>query len=1059
MLVFWTDCSDKTYLDVLVPMIKRAVPKGTKFRRKQLNAGRLYTPHEGEVCVVMGAQGIDILKEKGILAKNKGIEKYRGTCVKSKKGGYWVFTYAPSITHFDMSKESVLRWDIALAYRLLSTGSLKPDIGEYRWVKSFSSAINCIKEKYEETGKKIDVALDLETMGLVPFEPGKKIVTVFLSHEEGFSDGVYLLTKSKKQRNKIKKQLKWLLTTDKVSMKGANLKYDLIWLRCELGLKCTNFKMDTLIVGSLLNENRSNSLNAHAKEYTTLGGYDDWFNQTYDKGHMEVVPKKDLLTYAGGDTDACLRVAIKQRKEISKHKRLTKLYTTIVHPGVRVFEDIEFHGLVVDRQEYARLRESISEEIKQYRKELIGMMPRAIREKHKERENMLVPAVLQDFLFTKKGLGLKPKMRSEKTKKPSTSYDHLMMFLDDPVAKKFIDTFKLLTAAEKTRNTYIDGFLEHLRSDGRFHPTYALYNGSIYDDDDSAGTVTGRTSARDPAVQCLEGSMRVLTDRGWMPIQKIVEACEQEEKISVLTHTGKIKPVIGHYRNGIKPVFTIVFEHGKVVTSTGNHPYLTNRGWVRADELKTGDTCYALKRNWFRPSDTELYQPNLLQLDSDEKSLSKQKPRFLQELRRQGYKAVQALAPVPELFRGYGGETRGGLVDRPQGCERELHSKKLPMESKHSANKKSKSIKKCQTNNLQGENSDRSSVGAGVWNQPGETPLSVDRFGTTYGDSLDEKEILQCGLFEECKIESIVSDGDCETYDLTIQDSHSFVCEGIIVHNTIPKHTKYAKPLRKCFVAPKGWTFFQIDFDQGELKISACLAEDNTMLQVYRSGGDLHSFTGARFGGYTLEKFMKLKETNREQFDDVRRKAKAGNFGLIYGMQAPGYKEFARTSYGVDMSEAEAVKQRNIFFKTYDGLEPWHGKYKNRAYRDGFVVSPLGRIRHLPLINSSRGDVRSKAERQAVNSPVQSCLSDMCVWSLALIRKRFTMKEVWLAGMTHDSIYGYIPDEYVQERLVEMKHIMETLPLRKVFKWDHQIPFTVSCETGINMADLKEVTF
>jgi hypothetical protein len=84
-------------------------------------------------------------------------------------------------------------------------------------------------------------------------------------------------------------QITWLLTSPKVKLRGANLKFDLIWIAVKWGIECTNFKFDTLLVGTILDENRSNSLNLHAKVYTTIGGYDDSFNKTQDKGKMDKI--------------------------------------------------------------------------------------------------------------------------------------------------------------------------------------------------------------------------------------------------------------------------------------------------------------------------------------------------------------------------------------------------------------------------------------------------------------------------------------------------------------------------------------------------------------------------------------------------------------------------------------------------------------------------------------------------------------------------------------------------------------------------------------------------
>ena len=157
--------------------------------------------------------------------------------------------------------------------------------------------------------------------------------------------------------------MRYLLTTNRVKLVGANLKFDLVWILCKWGITCTNFTFDTLLVGSLLDENRSNSLNAHAKEYTAIGGYDDIFNATFDKGSMEKISQEDLRVYAGGDTDAAYRVKKVICRELVAKPSLARLYVTILHPASRVFEKVERSGMCVDQVKYAELRSDLVSEL------------------------------------------------------------------------------------------------------------------------------------------------------------------------------------------------------------------------------------------------------------------------------------------------------------------------------------------------------------------------------------------------------------------------------------------------------------------------------------------------------------------------------------------------------------------------------------------------------------------------------------------------------------------------------------------------------------------------
>lgn len=775
MLTFWVNTKDDLYKEFIVNTLE-AIGGGIQFKKVDYVEGEMYYPSEGESVLAMGASVVKCMQDEGILAKNRTVPSLRGKVMPYEEtGGIWMVSYNPGLSRIDAKVTPQIKWDITLLERYHRQGNLDPQIGEYEWVTDFSELIEYIKWKHEEEGTKVGIACDLETMGLYPWYPEKDIVSISFSVEEGHAQVLYCL---EDLTDEVIEQIDWLLNSDTVLMRGANFKFDLIWIKEKWGVDCTNFSMDTLIVGSLLNENRSNSLTNHTKEYApTLGGYDDTMNTKFDKGKMESIPKDDLLTYAGGDTDACLRTSNKQKDELRNKKKVQRFYGKLLHPASRAFEDIEYQGMVVDLDEMNKVGAEVDEVITKCKKDIINMMPRRLRLKHKNKENILTPAVIAEFLFTSYGLGLQPKMTTA-TGKASTAKDHLLMFGDVPEAKQFTDLYSELKAAEKTKQTYITGFMQHLRPDNRFHPTYALYSGNVFGSDsakDEAGTVTGRLSAKNPAIQ------------------------------------------------------------------------------------------------------------------------------------------------------------------------------------------------------------------------------------------------------------------------------------------TLPKHTKWAKRLRDCYPAPPDHDFFQIDFSEGELRVAACIAQEDSMINAYLNGLSLHAKTGATLSGVSIDKFMSYKETNPKVFGKNRQGAKAANFGLLYGLQWEGYQEYAHTAFGLELTKIEAKEHRELFFETYPELLYWHERTKGYAHQNGFVISPLGRVRHLPLVHSNNWGVRSKAERQAINSPVQSTLSDLCLLVMAKVKERFTMKEVWIAGMTHDSVYGYIPKKYTMERLSEMKEIAENLPLEKDFGWVPDVPFLLDAEIGDKYSTLEEV--
>jgi DNA polymerase I-like protein with 3'-5' exonuclease and polymerase domains len=266
---------------------------------------------------------------------------------------------------------------------------------------------------------------------------------------------------------------------------------------------------------------------------------------------------------------------------------------------------------------------------------------------------------------------------------------------------------------------------------------------------------------------------------------------------------------------------------------------------------------------------------------------------------------------------------------------------------------------------------------------------------------------------------------------------------------TIPKKTKWSKILRRAFIAPKGYVLFSGDFSQGELRIAADFANEKNMLKAYNNNIDLHAFTGAGLADIDFETFMSYKDNEdpykAKIFETNRQSAKPANFGLLYGMGAQGYKDYAESNYGVKMTLTEAEGQRDKFFATYPGLLPWHKKVKDAAQLMGYVDSPLGRRRHLPLINSRDNQTSSGELRKAVNSPVQSTLSDFSLWATAIAEKEGLTKEAPVVVMIHDQLVAYLPEDNWRFFAKRYRDIMENLPFDQ-FDWNPKVKFVVDVE-------------
>ena len=453
---------------------------------------------KGDLLLVMGESLVKELQRKSVLPKNLGMGKLRES-LHPHQGGHVMVSYSPGIIHVNPRHEPEVKWDARLACRYVRTGRLEPETGAYRWVDNFNVPVTVAKDRSRAEGCPIPAALDLETVGLDPYAENARIVSVAISVDEGES-WVVKVPESGVLSRKALKQLKWLCSTKKVKMVGANLKFDAHWLLKEWDIPIDNHKFDTMLVGSLLNENMANSLEIHAKMHTSLGGYDSFFNEKHDKSRMDLVLRDDpegFLTYAGGDTDACLRVYAKQRSRLMDDERLANFYMKLTQPVSDAFTAIERRGVVVDRDRYLELEKEVSSVHAKLHGELVDMLPRRLKIKYRDDLKITRPVILKDLFFSRKGFGLTPVDFTEKTKAPSTSMNHLKKFLDNDEVKPFVLKLREFNSAQKTLTTYIRGFMSFIRSDGRFHPTYYLGNS------DMGGTDTGRSSCKDPGYQTI----------------------------------------------------------------------------------------------------------------------------------------------------------------------------------------------------------------------------------------------------------------------------------------------------------------------------------------------------------------------------------------------------------------------------------------------------------------------------------------------------------------------------------------------------------------------------
>ncbi|BBC40574.1 DNA polymerase I [Photobacterium damselae subsp. piscicida] len=229
----------------------------------------------------------------------------------------------------------------------------------------------------------------------------------------------------------------------------------------------------------------------------------------------------------------------------------------------------------------------------------------------------------------------------------------------------------------------------------------------------------------------------------------------------------------------------------------------------------------------------------------------------------------------------------------------------------------------------------------------------------------------------------------------------------------IPVRNDEGRRIRQAFIAPQGYKVLAIDYSQIELRIMAHLSGDKALLDAFCHGKDIHAATAAEILGLPLE------QVSSEQ----RRRAKAINFGLIYGMSAFGLAK------QLDMGRGEAQEYMNTYFERYPGVLEYMETTRTVASEQGYVDTLFGRRLYLPDIKSRNGLRRKAAERAAINAPMQGTAADIIKRAMVLVDEWIGQQEsgrVRLLMQVHDELVFEVQESEIESVAQEIKTLMES---------------------------------
>jgi DNA polymerase-1 len=286
---------------------------------------------------------------------------------------------------------------------------------------------------------------------------------------------------------------------------------------------------------------------------------------------------------------------------------------------------------------------------------------------------------------------------------------------------------------------------------------------------------------------------------------------------------------------------------------------------------------------------------------------------------------------------------------------------------------------------------------------------------STYADALVEQINPETGRVHTSYAQAVASTGRLSSSDPNLQN--------------IPIRSEEGRKIRRAFVAEKGWTLLSADYSQIELRLLAHVADIEALKQAFRDGVDIHAMTASQVFGVAVEGMDPM----------VRRKAKAINFGIIYGISPFG---LARQ---LGIARGEAAAYIDAYFERYPGIRDYMERTRTQARERGYVTTLFGRKCHVRGIGDKNPSVRNFAERAAINAPIQGGAADII--KRAMIRLPEVLERAGLAArmllQVHDELLFEVPEAEVEATRGAVTELMESVA-------DLDIPLVLDTGFGSN---------
>jgi DNA polymerase I len=295
---------------------------------------------------------------------------------------------------------------------------------------------------------------------------------------------------------------------------------------------------------------------------------------------------------------------------------------------------------------------------------------------------------------------------------------------------------------------------------------------------------------------------------------------------------------------------------------------------------------------------------------------------------------------------------------------------------------------------------------------------TLSKLKSTYADALIDLVHPRTGRIHTSYNQTITATGRLSSSDPNLQN--------------IPIRTEEGLEIRRAFVAPPGWRLLSADYSQIELRILAHCSEDERLIQAFRDGWDIHTRTASEVFGLEPDRITA----------ELRRQAKAINFGIIYGMSPFG---LARQ---LEISQKMAKTYIDHYFEHYPGVRGYVERTIEEARQTRRTSTLLGRIRLLPDINNPNPVIRQAAERTAINTPIQGSAADLIKAAMIGIDAELARAGCRAAMLltVHDELVFEVPLDELDEVSRLVRGVMEGI-------WKLKVPLQVNVSAGDNWAE------